>query len=523
MIEIEYGNELWKRDTEAANAEAVRRACLLRDAEDAEDRREIFFSDLGALTILPQELAEIDGLQRLIVGDAETPGGRFYPTQHFQNVDVVAKLSTLVELNLRFCVLKELPDLSYLQNLQKLDLTHTRIDHVFGLNGLTSLISLSLAGTDVRDVNSLGGLTSLKSLDLTDTNVDNISVLRGLSLLHSLFLSDTYVDDINVLLSLSRYVALDAHSLSISRTPLAQKDRHWEMLAGLSQERQATDIVLYLQGKHPDLQPPEEGASRPTGPAAILTRSPITIIEQDGLAEVEDSQDKAALPPVLLADHTDQIKTVHALAQGMVEGLELGANVPPLLLQRLKWYRDVADPASRPVLNVLESVMVVLRGTIADAYMRAQMDEGTCAGLDHLVLMHDDIGVPPAIEDPRPVLPHVPETAPAQTEVIEQVKALQHTIRDLSAAGLTGNTITLAINSTVDVVNTANSPTIHTLSSEEKKEREGLWAWGLRMAAGMSQGLETYGKIHGWSTTPMGAALLQRLADIVQKLLPYFM
>lgn len=501
MIEIEYGNELWLSDTEAANEEAVRRACLLRDAEDAEDRREIFLFDLGALTILPDELAGIHGLERLIVGFAEEQGVAFYRPKNLTNVGVLSKLLYLQEVNLSFCGLESLPSFSLLTSLQLLDLTSAHVEDVSGLSELIALKTLDLGGSYVNDASSFSQLVALQNLDISGTNVSDVSFL----------------------LQLPRFVALEAETLNISNTPLANKDRRWEMLAGLSPERQATDIVLYLQGKHPDLQPPEEGASRPTGPAAILTRSPITIIEQDGLAEVEDSQDKAALPPVLLVDHTDQIKTVHTLAQGMVEGLELGANVPPLLLQRLKWYRDVADPAARPVLNVLESVMVVLRGTIADAYMRAQMDEGTCAGLDHLVLMHDDIGVPPAIEDPRPVLPHVPETAPAQTEVIEQVKALQHTIRDLSAAGLTGNTITLAINSTVDVVNTANSPTIHTLSSEEKKEREGLWAWGLRMAAGMSQGLETYGKIHGWSTTPMGAALLQRLADIVQKLLPYFM
>ena len=42
------------------------------------------------------------------------------------------------------------------------------------------------------------------------------------------------------------------------------------------------------------------------------------------------------------------------------------------------------------------------------------------------------------------------------------------------------------------------------------------------MVAGMSQGLETFGKVHAWSSTPMGAAIMQKLGDIVKALMPFF-
>jgi hypothetical protein len=588
VIEIEYGNKLWLDDKSAANAEAVRRACLHRDAADIEDRRAIYFSDLGALTILPQELAEIEGLERLIVGDAETPGGYFDLIQTLADVSVLSKLTTLVEINLRDSRFETLPSLSGLTSLQNLDLSltgvsdvgalsgltslqslnlsHTRVrdvgalsgltslqsldlsrtgvsdvgalsgltslqsldllrtgvSDVGALSGLTSLQSLDLGGTGVSDVGALSGLTSLQSLDLSNTSVSDVGALSGLTSLQSLNLLLTGVSDVTVLLNLPRFVALDGTFLNIAGTPLARQDRRWEMLAGLSPDRQATDVVLYLQGKHPDLQPPEGGGAQPAGAAAIEVRSPVRVVAREGLAELEDAVPGGSQPPVPVAGASEQIAVVHGLADGLIGGLELGSNVPPLLLQRLKWYRAVADPSAAPVLSVLESVMVVLRGTVGDSYIRSQLDDGTCDGLDYLVCRHDDIGVPPAIEDPRPAVPHVPQTPDAQAGVIAQVEALHQVLRDTREGGLTGNTFVIAIESTVDVVNTANSPTIHAPSPREETERKGMWAWSLRMVAGMSQGLETFGKVHGWSTTPMGAAILQRLADIVQKLMGYF-
>lgn len=101
MSSIEYGKPEWNEDTEAANAEARRRAILTRDAEDPADREAIWFSDLGALTVLPEELEDIAGLKRLIVGDAATPDGRLRnPSQKVDDTGPLARLTALTELNI---------------------------------------------------------------------------------------------------------------------------------------------------------------------------------------------------------------------------------------------------------------------------------------------------------------------------------------------------------------------------------------------------------------------------------------
>ncbi len=128
MEKIVYGNPVWNDDTEAANAEAVRRAVLTRDTPDAEARKAVWFRDLGALTVLPQELAAIDGLESLHVGDGETPDGvRHEPSQNISDLSVLQKLPDLIHLNLADSVTGNLPSLSGLTSLQSLNLSNTQV------------------------------------------------------------------------------------------------------------------------------------------------------------------------------------------------------------------------------------------------------------------------------------------------------------------------------------------------------------------------------------------------------------
>ena len=417
LLEIEYGKTEWRRDEDVANAEAQRRAILTRDADEPLDRTAIWFSDLGALTRLPDELAEIDGLTRLIIGDAKTPDGAHHgPPQRLQDIAVLAKLTNLTELNLTDSGVTDLQLIAGLQKLQILEMSETRITDVAPLTNLTALQNLNLGGTQIADL--------------------------------------------HILLQIPTFASLNAKSLSFARTPLAKSDRRWEMLAGIPAQRAARDVVLYLRGEHPDLQPPAEGAQQSTGQAGMAANSPVALTDRDGRAEIADAT--AFQPPVPLdaSQNSASLEGLHATAQALAlaDELQHGVNVNRVLLRRVERYAMVADPKKDPSFALLEGTMVILRPMVTDRYTCDALDVGLVEGLKQLVALHDSFGGPSATPDPLPQLPSVPEPPPATDHATEAIQQLGEFIQAAAKGGFVGNSVVVAINSTVDVANAANAP-----------------------------------------------------------------
>ncbi|MFT4959534.1 MAG: hypothetical protein ACI92Z_000610 [Paracoccaceae bacterium] len=588
MEEIKYSLAAWQNDVDAANAEALRRAILTRDATEVQDRAAIWFSDLGALTVLPQELAEIDGLQRLIVGDAETPDGRrHHPIQTLSDISVLGNLPNLKELNLSDCGIGDLSFLRAMPQLEVLDLYGSTISDLSALSGLASLQSLSFVGTPVIDLSALSRLTSLQSLSFGDTQVidlsalsrlaslqhlsfdgtqvsdlsalsrltslqslsfvgtpvsdlsvlsglaslqslsfdctpvSDLSALSGLASLQSLSFGGTPVRDLSPLLEIPAFSRLEAKALRFGDSPAAGLDRRWEMLAGISAKRAAQEVVLYLRGEHPDLQPPKNGAGQTTGASGMAAASPVQLVAENGMAEVADAAVFQPPVPVDPAGYQANLTGVHTLACYLVEELHHGANVDERLLRRLSRYSAASNPERAPVFAVLESAMVLIRPMAAEDYTRNALDAGLAGGLDHLVAQHDALGSRPALPAVLPELPNLPETPVIAAELHNKINDLVDVVQEAATAGMVGNSVVIAINSTVDVVNTANA-TPHPATPDAEHRRNGLWSWAIRMGGGLAQAMETYGKVHGWSATPAGAAILQKLAELVNFLAGFF-
>ena len=525
LLEIEYGKTEWRRDEDVANAEAQRRAILTRDADEPLDRTAIWFSDLGALTRLPDELAEIDGLTRLIIGDAKTPDGAHHgPPQRLQDIAVLAKLTNLTELNLTDSGVTDLQLIAGLQKLQILEMSETRITDVAPLTNLTALQNLYLSGIRIADIAPLSNLTALQNLDLSRTQIADFTPLAKLTALQNLNLGGTQIADLHILLQIPTFASLNAKSLSFARTPLAKSDRRWEMLAGIPAQRAARDVVLYLRGEHPDLQPPAEGAQQSTGQAGMAANSPVALTDRDGRAEIADAT--AFQPPVPLdaSQNSASLEGLHATAQALAlaDELQHGVNVNRVLLRRVERYAMVADPKKDPSFALLEGTMVILRPMVTDRYTCDALDVGLVEGLKQLVALHDSFGGPSATPDPLPQLPSVPETPQATEHATEAIQQLGEFIQDAAKGGFVGNSVVVAINSTVDVANAANAPLPPDASEKDKQERKGLWSWVLRMGGGLTKAMEMHGKAHGWATSPAGQALIHRVTELLSSFGPYF-
>jgi hypothetical protein len=225
----EYGRTEWRTDEAAATAEAVRRI----EAAIASGATVLDFSDLIAMTRLPDELAKAQGVRTIFAGNARATGAAAYEyaTRLLSDVSALADLTKLTSLhlsdtrisdlsalsglaaltglNLKQTPVFDLSALSGLSGLTELDLSQTRVPDLSVLSGLSRLTSLKLSYTQVSDLSALSGLVGLTSLDLMNTQVSDLSVLSGLVGLTWLNLSYTQASDLSVLSGLFRLTWLN--------------------------------------------------------------------------------------------------------------------------------------------------------------------------------------------------------------------------------------------------------------------------------------------------------------------------
>ncbi len=197
--------KLWLEYEDAATAEAERRI-----AEAIETRADTLdFSDLAAMKVVPTEIAEVETLAHLYLGERNAAGVILPHSNSVEDFTALTELTSIRTLDLSYLVGRDASFLVDFKSLTSLALSHTRVDDVSGLSGLVGLTSLDLSDTRVDDVSGLSGLVGLTSLDLSDTGVTDVSGLSGLVGLTSLDLSDTGVTDVSGLSGLVGLTSLD--------------------------------------------------------------------------------------------------------------------------------------------------------------------------------------------------------------------------------------------------------------------------------------------------------------------------
>ncbi len=210
----EYGRKEWRTDEAAATAEAVRRI----EEAIASGATVLDFSDLIAMTRLPDELAKAQGVREINAGANRAAGlaRRIPARQRLTNISAVAGLTKLTSLNLSRTEVSDLSALSGLSGLTSLNLSRTEVSDLSALSGLSGLTSLDLNGTVVSDLSALSGLFGLTELTLSGRGVSDLSALSGLFGLTLLNLSSTLVSDLSALSGLSVLTSLNLNFTPIS-------------------------------------------------------------------------------------------------------------------------------------------------------------------------------------------------------------------------------------------------------------------------------------------------------------------
>ncbi len=145
----------------------------LRRIEQAKQERalELDLRDCG-LKELPDELFELTWLEELILG--------YFLGSSVSDISGLKHLTNLQTLNLMFTQVSDIAELKHLTNLRMLNLMFTQVSDIAELKHLTNLETLDLAGTQVSDIAELKHLTNLRMLNLMGTQVSDITPLLRL-------------------------------------------------------------------------------------------------------------------------------------------------------------------------------------------------------------------------------------------------------------------------------------------------------------------------------------------------------
>jgi len=112
--------------------------------------------------------------------------------------------------------ISQLPSLTGLKTLRRLEINNSSISDISGLAELTQLISLQLNNNSIEDVSSLAKLTRLESLELNSNVISDVSALAGLTNLEHLHLSHNVILDVSALAGLTNLEHLSLNDNAIS-------------------------------------------------------------------------------------------------------------------------------------------------------------------------------------------------------------------------------------------------------------------------------------------------------------------
>jgi Leucine-rich repeat (LRR) protein len=468
----EYGREEWQEDEAAATAEAIRRI----EAAIASGETVLDFTDLSAMTRLPDALAGAQGVREIYASIARPGGSR--------------------------------PAIGAYRRLEDLSV----------LASLSALTWLDLSQTRVTDLSALAGLSALTSLDLSYTSVTDLSALAGLSALTSLDLSGTRVTDLSVLMQIPLFAAETAQSLRIQGTPAARSevDPNMEALSGLPPDRCAIETVQYLKGTHPLNRDPLGKGNGGTAGAGLAGRladaSPVAIQNVDGKLEAVNPGAPQRVNALEAGQRIEGLRHHVALVLSEARQTQCGAAV----LRRLEAYANglAGDP---PIFFVIDAPMQMLRGSLDDSYLMEAVDRGLEQGLKSLVVAHDALRpflLPPTDEEIAAVdaLPPIqPGVTPNEVAVLAQ-EAIE---------ALSGAEVAEKVGG--QLVNTLKAIEELALSLKDRKDPAGPLRRVIASFGGTLSVLADAIALHAWWLGPAGVALAGRIQPSFERIMGLFM
>ncbi|CUX81549.1 MAG: Leucine Rich repeats (2 copies) [Roseibaca calidilacus] len=156
------------------------------------------------------------------------------------------------------------PEIAELTGLETLVLRNTQITDLAPLAGLTRLQTLVLRNTQITDLAPLAGLTGLKRLDLCNTQITDLAPLAGLTGLKRLNLHSTQITDLRPIEALHK-LRTDILGLTFQNTPAADHDAKLTELAELEDTQDRTRQTLAYLRSLPPWPDPYTPAATPDG------------------------------------------------------------------------------------------------------------------------------------------------------------------------------------------------------------------------------------------------------------------
>ena len=213
----------------------------------------------------------------------------------FNDLFPLSYLANLQWLDVSYTQVSDLSPLSCLANLQLLNVSNTPLTDLSSLSGLSNLRELYVSFTPVADLSPLSGLAKLQRLHVSGRPVTDLSPLSSLANLQRLYVSSTSVTDLSSLSSL-----VNLQELDVSVTPVTDLSP----LSGLAnlqklnvRNSQVTDLSPLLELIKNDLQVRwswdtflGEGIYVENCP---LTNPPVEIVKQGNAAILNFFHEKA--------------------------------------------------------------------------------------------------------------------------------------------------------------------------------------------------------------------------------------
>lgn len=151
----------------------------------------------------------------------------------------------LQRLTIQFQEVDDITELSYLTNLEYLNLYDNSITDITALSNLKKLKELDLGYNDIIDITALSALTNLEFLVLGHSQIDDLTALANLNKLRILRVSNETIDDITALSSLTSLEELTLWGLRINDiSPLSKLKKLYALELG---NNEISDIMA-LEG-----------------------------------------------------------------------------------------------------------------------------------------------------------------------------------------------------------------------------------------------------------------------------------
>ncbi|GAB6039572.1 COR domain-containing protein [Endothiovibrio diazotrophicus] len=165
-------------------------------------------ANLG-LTHPPRELAELEWLEELVLGEALIGHDDLIPNDVHTLITALPPLPRLRLLDCSFSNLADLLSVTTYPSLQQLDCSCSQVSDIEPIARLSALQEFRCWNTEVADLAPIAGLSALQLLDCSNTLVADLAPIAGLSALRELRCWGTPVADLAPIAGLSALQQLD--------------------------------------------------------------------------------------------------------------------------------------------------------------------------------------------------------------------------------------------------------------------------------------------------------------------------